>query len=190
VAHIIGGRTEPAAITDQAVRAMPPAARKQFRAELDLLAADATLDLLRQLGMSQAEIRKALKQGSLKSIRKGGHVASKKRKARVICPGCDRRMKPRDVACRKCGTRRPGGFAETGSAAKALFVPAGGAAPFLVKGARAAPPEPRLRVVKSAEDIQREVFLAKHRAEYRPEYREEYWKSAHPEIYGQGGSAS
>src|SRR5277367_5480779 len=75
--------------------------------------------------------RKTLKQGSLKSTRKGGHVARKKGK--VICPRCDARMKPRDVACRKCGARRPGGLADMGTADKALFVPHDGTAPFVVK---------------------------------------------------------
>ena len=131
-------------------------------------------------------------------------------KARVGCPGCGSRLKARDVACRKCGKQREGGFAATGSAAKALFVPGDGAPPFLVKAARAPAARacascrhlnkaaysycvncgrPLLSVVaKSAGNAQREVFLAKVRAESNPEWREGWWRAAHPELYGRGAS--
>lgn len=79
----IHGSGQPSTVTDQAVRAMPPAVRKQFRAELQLLAADATLDVLGQLGVTPSEIRKAVKTGSLKkALRKERRPVAKRKKAK------------------------------------------------------------------------------------------------------------
>ena len=131
---------------------------------------------------------------------------AKKGKLRLRCLSCDAGMKARDVACRRCGSRRPGGLAETRTAAKVLFVPADGSRPFLVKAARpvcgrcgsssragavhctSCGLALHLRVVKSTpEETRKQIFLAKARADYRPEHREALWREAHPEIYGNGG---
>jgi hypothetical protein len=138
-------------------------------------------------------------------------VAKKKGRARVLCPGCGSKLKTKDIACRRCGTRRPGGLAASRSADKALFVPGDGAPAFLVKAARPRCPSPRcgavstrpgakhctrcgaplgLRVVKSAGDVQREVFMRDLCGSPDPAVRESLWRAAHPEIYGKGSTAS
>jgi hypothetical protein len=139
--------------------------------------------------------------------------ARKKRRsrARIGCGGCGAKLKARAVPCAKCGTRRPGGVAESGYAGKAMFLPADGATPFLVKAARPRCPNPHcgavstyagarhctscgtvlgLRVVKSAGDARSEVFLRDMYASPDPGQRESLWRAAHPQIYGNGGQSA
>ena len=130
----------------------------------------------------------------------------KKRKTAIRCLGCGAKMRKRAVACWECGKARPGSFEMQASAAKAVFRPVGGPA-FVAKSARprcgrcsqTSGPGSRhcttcgaalLTVVKSAAEQQRDVMLARFRAEDNPESREAYWKAAHPHIYGNGGTAS
>jgi hypothetical protein len=79
-------------------------------------------------------------------------MASKNR-ARLRCTGCDSKLSARDVVCRKCRTPRTGGFAATGSAGKALFVPGDGTRPFVVKmaGAASHPGKPATPAVTNAQ---------------------------------------